>query len=72
MKNQAKAIEKHGEKMIETLKYLESPDKELPSIKSFILEGMLYSKSMNEIEITREQKQKIDRTTRLFKGYKTI
>ena len=72
MKNQAKAIEKHGEKKIETLKYLESPDKELPSIKSFILEGMLYSKSMNEIEITREKKQKIDRTTRLFKGYKTI
>ena len=72
MKNQSEAIEKYGEKKVQPLKYLESPDKELPSIKSFILEGMLYFKSMNELEITREQKQKIDRTTRLFKGYKTI
>ena len=48
------------------------PDKKSTSIKVFILERMLNSKIINELDITGEQKQNIDRTTMIFKWYKTI
>ena len=50
LEKQTKTIEKHGEKQVESTKYLEFTDKELPPIKNFISERMLNQKCLNKLE----------------------
>ena len=58
---QPKTIEDQGEIQVNALKFLESSDKQLPSIKDFISKERLNPKIANEIEKIEEEGRKADR-----------
>lgn len=49
MEKQTKTIDKHGEKQVQELTFLESPVDESPSIKGFISERMPNPEGTNEL-----------------------
>ena len=65
---QLKIIEYQGEKQINALKSLESSDKQLPSIKDFILKERLNPENVHEIERIEEEERKADRSKLVYKG----
>ena len=65
---QLKIIEYQGEKQINALKSLESSDKQLPSIKDFILKERLNPENVHEIERIEEEERKADRSKWVYKG----
>ena len=65
---QTKTIEDQGEKQANALKSLESFDKQLPSIKDFILKKRLNLEIVDEIERIEEEEKKADRSKMVCKG----
>ena len=63
-----KTIEDQGEKQVDALKSLESSDKQLPSIKDFMLKERLNLEIIDEIERIEEEERKADRSKIVYKG----
>ena len=58
---QRKTIKDQGKKQVDTLKFLESFDKQLPSIKDFVSKERLNTEIINELEkIEKEEKKLIE------------
>ena len=64
----AKTIEDQGEKQVNVLKYLESSDKKLPSIKYFISKERLNPEIVDEIERIKEEERKAEGSKMVYKG----
>ena len=67
-KKQTKTIEDQREKHINVLKSLESSDKQLLSIKDFILKERLNPQNVDEIEKIEEEERKADRSKMIYEG----
>ena len=70
-KKQTKTTEDQGEKQVDALEFLESSDKQSPSIKDFISKERLNPEIIDEIEKIEEEEEerKTDRSKMVYKVY---
>ena len=68
-KKQTKTIEDQGEKQVDALKFLESFDKQLPSVKDVISKEQLNPEIIDEIKRIGEEERKVDRSKMVYKGH---